>query len=126
VPDEQRAVEELKHWQQVRAVRLAEFEAATREYAELKALLDGGTLDHLEARASEIGQKEHGLAALIGPIPGLAPGTDLDKALQSAVDSANSLDREAHGAAIRASQKAIDLPSVAEAEEELTAAAGEN
>lgn len=125
VPDEQRAVEELKHWQQIRAVRLAEFEAATREYAELKALLNGGTLDDLEARASEIGHKEQILDAGIGPIPDLAPGTDLDKALQSAIDSANSLDREADGAAIRASQKAIDLPSVAEAEEEFTAAAGE-
>jgi uncharacterized protein YhaN len=121
-PDEQRAVEELKHWQELRAARLAEFETATRDYAQLNALLDGGTINDLEARAFEIRQREQELAAGIDQVADLAPGTDLDKALQSAVDAASRLDREAHGAAIRAGEKAIELPSVAVAEERHAAA----
>jgi uncharacterized protein YhaN len=125
VPDERTAVEILKQWQRVREQRLSEFDVATREYAELNALLDGGTLLELDARSSELRRRERELAAVTGDIPDLAGTMDLDKAFRDADASANTLERSAHEAEIRANERARELPSVTEAEEELSAAADE-
>jgi hypothetical protein len=49
-PDPDTASELLGRWQTERKATLIKFDEATREYAELNALLDGGTLEDLEAQ----------------------------------------------------------------------------
>ncbi len=118
-PDPEAASEELRRWQTERKATLGKFDEATREYAELNALLDGGTLGDLETQTSERQHQVEVLASECGPLPEVAVDVNLDQKVLRAERVAHDA---AHAAAAQALERAKEVPSVAEAEEALAAA----
>jgi len=121
-PDAEAAGDALRHWQEERKERLARFDRAAREYAELNALLDGGTLEELEARAFQHQREAEELAAASGPIPGIAVETDLDQEIRTAEKLASDAGLAAKSAGDRALDRAQFVPGISEAEEALASA----
>ena len=105
---------------------LTVFDEATREYAELEALLAGGTLAALESQSGERQQRAAALEAELGQLPELAADVNLDEEVRRAEKVAHDLAHEATAAETQARERAKDVPSVAEAEEALAAAQSES
>ncbi len=118
-------VDDLRAWQGLRERDLRATSEARAEWEQLQALLDGRTLDELEARAAALvrlaDDRERDLATLIADASrATAPATD-DAAMDPAalaVEERRLLD-EARSLAGRAADRASRLRDVAEAEETL-------
>lgn len=78
-PDPESGSQQLSGWQAKRRERLEKFGGATRECAELGELLAGGTLEDLEARASDHQRQAAELAAELGPLPEMPANVNLDQ-----------------------------------------------
>jgi uncharacterized protein YhaN len=120
--DQATAIEELRRWQAGRREMLAKFDKATREYAELGALLAGGTLPDLESQSAAHQQRADDLEAALGQLPNPAADMNLDDEVRRAEKVARDVAHEATVAETQARERAEDVPSVAEAEEALAAA----
>jgi len=120
------AIQELRRWQARRKEMLTDFDEATREYAELGALLAGGTLGAIENQSAERQQRAAALEAALGQLPELAADVDFDEEVHRAEKIAHNAALEATAAETEARECAKDVPSVAEAEEALAAAQTES
>jgi len=125
-PDQATAVEELRRWQAKRNKMLTAFDEATREYAELEALLAGGTLHALESQCAERQQRAAELEAALGQRPELAANVNLDEEVRRAERVAHEAAHKATEAETQARERANDVPSIPEAEEALAAAQSES
>jgi exonuclease SbcC len=121
-PDPETASEKLWRWQTGRKATLVKLDEATRKYAELKALLDGGTLEDLEARTSDHERQAAALAAGLGPIPEIAVDVSLDQKVRAAERLAHDAAHAATAAETLARERAQEVPNVSEAEEALASA----
>jgi hypothetical protein len=116
-------VGELERWQHRRADAAAAAEAAVAEWQELISLLGDRTLDDLEAEASRQAAHAHQLASSVGgDLPSVGGGVEDLGELRGAVESAQ---RRFDGLNGELGLMRRNLPSVAEAEEELQAARDE-
>jgi DNA repair protein SbcC/Rad50 len=124
---EDELVKSLQAWEQEREQRRAASEAARREWAELQAILDGRSMEDLEA------ETQHALERATELATGLDPGTldefdlgpdpgDTVRRLQRA---ASDVERDLAAARSRLDERAERLTPVAEAEEALEAAKSE-
>jgi exonuclease SbcC len=116
------AVEALRRWQIAHAKALAKFDEATREHAELRALLGEGTLADLELQVGEWEQAATALSAEFNRLPELAAGTGLDDKAARLESIAHDLGHQATATEAQARERARDVLSIAEAEEELALA----
>ncbi len=121
-PNAEAASEKLSIWQAERKAKLIKFDAAIREYAELNALLDGGTLENLETRTSDHERRATELAAEFGPLPEAVLGADLAQELRDAEAVARNTADAATRAETLAQERARQVPNVPEAEEALASA----
>jgi len=121
-PDPETACGELWRWQTERKAKLVKFDEATREYAELSALLDGGTLEDLETRTAGYQREAAALAAEFGPIPEIAVEVNLDQEVRIAASLAHDAAHAATAAETLAIERAQEAPNVSEAEEALASA----
>lgn len=121
-PDPETAIDLLRSWQKERKARLVNFGEASREYAELNALLDGGTLADLEAQTSEHQRHAEALAAASGPLPEAPAGDGLDEEIRVTEKLAHDAELAARSAGDRARERAPHVPSVSEGEEALDSA----
>jgi hypothetical protein len=112
----------LSRWQIERTATLVTFDEATREFAELNALLDGGTLEDLETKTSDYQRQAEELAVEFSPIPEIALGENLIERVQEAERLAHDAAHAATEAETQARDRAREAPSVPEAEEALTTA----
>lgn len=124
--DVELATIELRRWQALRKEMLIAFDAATREYAELNALLAGGTFEDLERQSAEHQQQGAALAAEFDRLPEVAAGVKLDDEVRRCEKVAHDASHAATAAETQARERAKDVPSVAEAEEALASAQGES
>jgi exonuclease SbcC len=124
--DQATAIEELRRWQTTHQELLTIFDEATREYAELEALLAGGTLADLDSQSGELQQRAAALEAELGQLPELATDVNLDEEVRHAEKVAHDVAHTATAAETQARERAKDVPSVAEAEEALAAAQSES
>lgn len=115
--DVELAIGELRRWQAVRREMLLTFDAATREYAELNALLEGGTLEDLERENVERQRQSASLIAEFDPRPELDARVDLDDEVKRCETVAHDASHAATTAETQARERARRVPSVAEAEE---------
>ena len=120
-PDAETASEHLSGWQAKRRDRLDKFGEATRECAELRESLAGGTLEDLEARASDHQRQAAELAAELGPLPEMPADVNLDQEVRQA-ELAQGAAHAAIKAETLAQERAREVPSVSEAEEVLACA----
>ncbi len=120
--DPDTASEVLGRWQTERKATLIKFDKATREYAELNALLDGGTLEDLETQTSNHERQAVELAAEFAPISEIAVDVDLDQEVRAAETVAHDSAHKATGAETLARERAREVPNVPEAEEALDSA----
>jgi hypothetical protein len=120
------AVEALRRWQTAHAEALANFDEATREHAELMALLGKGTLIDLESEVGEREQMAAPLRAEFTSLPELPVGTSLDDELARLGRIANALGHEATAVDAQVRERARNVLSVAEAEEEFASAKTES
>ena len=109
-------------WQTERTATLVKFDEATREYAELNALLDGGTLEDLVTQTSDRQRQAGALAAEFGSIPEIAVDLNLDQEVRVAERLAKDAASVAADAETLARARAQDVPNIPEAEEELDSA----
>jgi exonuclease SbcC len=116
------AIEELRRWQAARREMLIHFEDAAREYAELQALLAGGTLEDLESQTAERQRRGASLAAEFVRLPEVANGGELDDEIKRSDRVAHDASHAATTAEAQGGERARDIPSVAEAEESLVRA----
>lgn len=116
------AIEELRRWQATRKEMLITFDAATRDYAELNALLAGTTLEDLEKQNAERQLQAAALAAEFDRLPEIAFGVNLDDEVRRCEKVAHDASHAATAAEAQARERARDLPSVSEAEEALASA----
>ena len=121
-PDPDTASAVLGRWQTERKATLIKFDEATREYAELNALLDGGTLEDLETQTSSHERQAAELAAEFMPISEIDVDVDLDQAVRAAESLAHDSAHKATGAETLAQERAREVPNVSEAEEALDSA----
>jgi uncharacterized protein YhaN len=124
--DQATAIEELRRWQTTHQELLTIFDVATREYAELEALLAGGTLADLDSQSGELQQRAAALEAELGQLPELATDVNLDEEVRDAEKVTHDAAHAATAAETKARERAKDAPSVAEAEEALAAAQSES
>jgi hypothetical protein len=120
--DYETAVEELRRWQTTHQELLRDFDEATREYAELKALLGGGTLVDLVTQSGELKERAHALEAELGQLPEFGADLNLDDEILRAEKVAREAAHRATAAETQAQERAKGVPSVAEAEEALAVA----
>ena len=125
-PDPDTASEELRRWQTERKATLVNFDEATREYAELNALLNGGTLEDLETQTSDHQGQAAALAAEFGSIPEIAVDVNLDQEVRAAEKLAHDAAHAATAAETMARERAQEVPNVPEAEEALASAQQES
>jgi len=110
------ASEVLVSWQTERTATLVKFDEATREYAELNALLDGGTLEDLVTQTSDRQRQAAALAAEFGSIPEIAVDLNLDQEVRVAEGLAKDAASVAADAETLARARAQDVPNIPEAE----------
>lgn len=122
VPGPEAASDCLWQWQNERTATLVRFDEATRDFAELSALLDGGTLEDLETKASDYHRQAEELAAEFSPVPEIALDENVIERIRGAERLAHDAAHAATGAETRARDRAREAPSVPEAEEALTSA----
>jgi hypothetical protein len=120
--DHATAVEELRRWQATHQDFLASFDEGAREYAELEAMLAGGTLSDLDSASRELQKRAVALEAELGQLPELANDVNLDEEVRRAEKVVRDVSHAATVAEIQTFERAKDVPSVAEAEEALVAA----
>ena len=120
--DPKTATEVLVSRQTERTATLVKFDEATREYAELNALLDGGTLEDLVTQTSDRQRQAAALAAEFGSIPEIAVDLNLDQEVRVAEGLAKDAASVAADAETLARARAQDVPNIPEAEEELDSA----
>lgn len=113
----------LRTWRQQYALRLAEYEKESKEYAELTAILGGDSIEVLKDRVEQARQRAMGFAdhAPATPRNDLEVDSELD--LDTAEQQAADATKAATEATTEASIEAARLPSVVEAEEEVERAA---
>jgi uncharacterized protein YhaN len=116
------AIAELHRWQAARKEKLITFDTASREYAELTALLAAGTLTDLERQTLERERRSATLAAEFGTLPEINAAVDLDEEVRRCERLGHDASHVATAAETQARERARDVPSVAEAEEELASA----
>lgn len=121
-PDPDTASEVLGRWQTERKATLIKFDEATREYAELNALLGGGILEDLETQTSNQERQAAELAAEFAPLSEIGVDVDLDQDVRAAETLAHDSAHKATGAETLARERAREVPSVPEAEEALDSA----
>jgi len=119
------AIGELRRWQAVRKETLSTFDVASREFAELNALLAAGTLEDLERQNVERERQSATLAAEFEPLPDGTADVNLDDEIGRCDKIAHDASHAATVAETQARERARSLPSVAEAEEALVSAQGE-
>ena len=119
------AIGELRRWQAVRKETLSTFDVASREFAELNALLAGGTLEDLDRQTVERERQSAALAAEFEPLSGGTADVNLDDEVGGCERIAHDASHAATVAETQARERARGLPSVAEAEEALAPAQGE-
>ena len=105
-----------------RKATLIKFDEATREYAELNALLGGGILEDLETQTSNHERQAAELAAEFAPLSEIGVDVDLDQDVRAAETLAHDSAHKATGAETLARERAREVPSVPEAEEALDSA----
>ena len=115
------AVEELYRWQATHQELLTNFDEATREYAELEALLGRGTLADLVTQSGELKKRAEALEAGLGQLPELGTDVNLGDEILRAEKVAHEAAQRATAAETQAHERAKGVPSVAEAEETLAA-----
>ena len=115
--DPEAASDALRRWQDERKARLVNFDLAAREYSELMALLDGGTLEGLETRAAEAQRAASTLAAEAGTIPQIGADVNLDQEILATEQLLHDALLASSAADARAQDRAPLVPSIAEAEE---------
>jgi hypothetical protein len=120
--DPETASEALVRWQTERTATLVKFDAATREYAELNALLGGGTLEDLVTQTSDRQSRASALAADLGPIPEIEVDSNLDQLVPVAERLAKDAASKAADAETMARARAQEVPNIPEAEEALDSA----
>jgi exonuclease SbcC len=126
VQDVELAIGELRRWQVVRKDRLFSFEQASREYAELRALLAGGTLDDLEKQNVERQRQSVALGAEFDVLPEIHSAGEVKDEVKRCEKLVHDASHDATAAETRARERANEVPSVAEAEEALISAQGES
>ena len=124
--DVEPAIGALRGWQAARKEMLATFDAASREYAELSAILAGGTLEDLERQTVEHQRQGTTLAAEFDALPEIDAGVDLDDEVRCCETVAHDASHAATAAETQARERARDVRSVAEAEEALASAQEES
>jgi DNA repair protein SbcC/Rad50 len=124
--DHATAIIELRRWQTTHQELLKSFDEATREYAELEALLAGSTLADLDSQSEELQQRAAALATELGQLPDVITDVNLDVEVRHAEKVANDAAHAAIAAETKARERAKDVQSVAEAEESLCAAQRES
>ncbi len=120
--DPETAGDALRRWQDERKAKLVNFDLAAREYSELMALLDGGTLEALETRVAEAQRVATALAAEAGGIPELGADVNLDEQIPATDQLLRDALLASAAADARARDRAPFVPSIAEAEESLASA----
>jgi DNA repair protein SbcC/Rad50 len=119
------AVGAVRRWQIAHSEALKKFDETTQEYAELRALLAGGTIADLESQVAEREQTASELPAGYTHLPDLPAGTELENELVRLQRISDGLGREATSIEAQARERATGVLSVAEAEEELALAQAE-
>jgi DNA repair protein SbcC/Rad50 len=116
----------LEAWQQRRGIELQTNQQAQAEWQQLQTLLDGGTLQDLQAEASRRRQRASELATDLPPgIVALPETDDPERQLASLRAEEERLRREMDLAAGALAERRVALPDVAEAEEATAAASAE-
>jgi hypothetical protein len=121
-PDPESGSQQLSGWQAKRRERLEKFGGATRECAELGELLAGGTLEDLEARASDHQRQAAELAAELGPLPEMPANVNLDQEVRVGEELADEAADVVTEAKTLARERAREVPNVSETEEALDSA----
>lgn len=113
------AVANLRAWREKHSELLAKFQQDSSEYAELTAILDGHTIQDLEAKAEQTRLRAQKLADQIRGFPhgDQAFGSGLNAEVVE--QDANEASQAAAAAQARAAERSQGLVSVAEAEEEV-------
>jgi uncharacterized protein YhaN len=124
--DQATAIEQLRGWQTAHQGLLTNFDEATREYAELEALVAGGTLADLASQSEELQRRAEALSAGLGEISEPATDVNVDEAVYRAEKVARHAVQKATAVEAEARERANRVPSVAEAEEALAAAKRES
>ncbi|MGD1081976.1 MAG: AAA family ATPase [Candidatus Sulfotelmatobacter sp.] len=124
--DQATAIEELRGWQTAHQELLMNFDEATREYAELEALLAGGPLADLASQSEELQGRAEALNTGLGGLPELATGMKLDEEVHRAEKVARDAVQNATATEAQAHERSKGVPSVAEAEEAFAAAQSES
>lgn len=114
----------LRSWQQQREQQREEADEARNEWSRLQALLDGGTLDQLEARARTAQERADVLSSgvdrkLVGDV---SLGDDPDRTVREFREQAEELGRDVAAARRELEVRAEQILSVPEVEEQLAAA----
>lgn len=125
IPREEAAIaaQGLRAWQVRKQEELAEHDVAANEWAELRQLLGGRSLDELSAEAAEAARRADALSATFAEHE--LAGTDSETAAEiipSLREELERLDADASFARGDVERMAKDVPSVPEAEERLAAA----
>jgi hypothetical protein len=120
---EESLVRGLSQWMERRREALAEHDVAVREYAELDAILRGGSLEGLEHEVARAERYAEELVAKLGDgAPEIALDKDAEKQLAQLEDEEREASREAQRLHGQVEERAAALASVPEAEEVLAAA----
>lgn len=121
--DAEQAAGALRSWQVEHAESIRRYQSEADEYAELQALLAGGTLQELETQVAELRRRaeESGIRPASAGADEFVDASSLEASQRELV----SVKDDAARAEAQADQQATSLPSVTEAEEEVEAAAAE-
>ncbi len=127
VGDAQDAAAKVRDWLQGHGSALEETQAAQSEWAELQALLGGGTLADLEQRADRQQVRADDAATRLDPgnVLHVDPGGEPDGALDCQRQEAHNLEVRAATARGVVNDRAPKLASIPETEEQLAAAKAE-
>lgn len=119
----QAAASELRQWQRRRGEDLAKQDRAQREWSELRTLLGEGTLEALKTRAESAVRRAVELETDLEPddLRGL-DSSEAAERVEPLRGEVADLERQAARAQGELKQMSAELPSVAQAEEELAAA----
>jgi hypothetical protein len=115
--DADTAASALREWQSARRDRIAGFDAATREYAQLEALLDVDSIEQMTERVKGLDECIRAAAAELGAETIEAASPDVESTIPKLEAAAREADVEAARAQEQALERARLLESVAEAEE---------
>lgn len=114
----------LRNWRSRRAAALEELKTAHRTWTELQALLNGRTLEEMEAECNQKMELAKRLAAKVDPgeLNGVVLPKNVEGKLRELRKEHSEANARAAGLCVQAEQMKAGLRSVAEAEEEVAAA----